>query len=54
MRQLIPYFIEHFGHVGAKDNLTRFSFFFYYLRWYLTLQGDNSVKSAKRLKYVVL
>ena len=24
------------------------------LRWYLTLQGDNSVKSAKRFNYVVL
>ena len=25
-----------------------------FLRWYLTLQGDNSVKSAKRFNYVVL
>ena len=24
-----------------------------YLKWYLTLQGDNSVKSAKRFNYVV-
>ena len=24
------------------------------LRWYLTLQGDNSVKSAKRFNYIVL
>ena len=23
----------------------------FYLRWYLTLQGDNSVKSAKRFNY---
>ena len=27
---------------------------FCFLRWYLTLQGDNSVKSAKRFNYVVL
>ena len=24
------------------------------LRWYLTLQGDNSVKSAERFNYVAL
>ena len=25
-----------------------------YLRWYLTLQGDNAVKSAKRFNDIVL
>ena len=27
---------------------------FQFIRWYLTLQGDNSVKSAKRFNYNVL